>query len=451
MSFVRRGRRHALSKGRRRLIAVVAAAAAAAVAVPLALTDSATAEPDTSVGYPSAGSATWFSGKAFDACTAPPLTTIKAWAASPYRGLGVYISGVNRTCTQAELTAAYVTEVSRLGWRLLPIHKGLQPACGARATDQKISLTKATAYTQGTAAATEAVAGAKERGMLPGSALYNDIEHYDPADTACRDSVLSYLSGWTRKLHASGYLAGAYLNLNLGAANLADAYHSTAYARPDALWIARYDGVASLKGWTGITDTKWSVHQRAKQYQGDVTETWGGVTQPIDRNLVDAPTATVAHTYTAAKALTARTAPNATATAVTTYPAASAVGVVCQASGTKVGTTWVWDKLTDGSYVPDSYVSTPSKTTFSPPLPKCRYPWQVNAPTGLKQRTGPSTSYDAVGSLPNGALAWVACQKGGSKVGTTWVWNKLDNGYWVSDYYVTNPSNTTFSKPAPRC
>jgi hypothetical protein len=36
------------------------------------------------------------------------------------------------------------------------------------------------------------------------------------------------------------------------------------------------------------------------------------------------------------------------------------------------------------------------------------------------------------GSLPTGALAWVTCQRVGSKVGTTSVWDKLTNGRWVS-------------------
>jgi len=56
-----------------------------------------------------------------------------------------------------------------------------------------------------------------------------------------------------------------------------------------------------------------------------------------------------------------------------------------------------------------------------------------------------------VGSLPSGALAWVVCQRLGSKVGTTSVWDRLDDGSWVTDYYVATPSKTTFSRPAYRC
>jgi hypothetical protein len=45
----------------------------------------------------------------------------------------------------------------------------------------------------------------------------------------------------------------------------------------------------------------------------------------------------------------------------------------------------------------------------------------------------------------------VTCQAPGSLVGTTRVWDKLDTSRWITDFYIANPSNTTFSRPAPRC
>jgi hypothetical protein len=249
----------------------------------------AAAEPATTVAHPAKATATLYSGLAFDTCTAPPLSTIKAWGASPYRAIGVYVSGVNRSCRQPQLTASWVTEVSKLKWRLIPIHKGLQPPCGGKPTDQKIRPSQATS--QGTAEADDAVDEAKALGMLPGSALYNDIEHYSPTRATCRTAVLEFLSGWTRQLHRLGYVSGVYANLSSGAPHLSAVYTSPSYARPDALWIARYDRDSSLTGWTGISDSRWAVHQRAKQYRGDHHETYGGVTVNIDNNRFDAPVA----------------------------------------------------------------------------------------------------------------------------------------------------------------
>ena len=436
----------------RRLLAVSSAFVLGAAAA-LVLAPAAAAEPATSVAYPSGASATRYPGLALDTCTAPPLASVQAWSASPYRALGVYLSGVNRICAQPQLTASWVASVSRLKWRLLPIHKGLQPPCGARPTDAKISTSPATARSQGAAAAQEAITAARALGMLPGSALYNDSENYPQTDTTCRTAVLNYVSAWTKELHRVGWVSGVYMNLNLGAGQLADVYTSTTYARPDALWIARYDGVDSLKGWTGVADSKWAVHQRAKQFRGGHDETYGSVTLNIDTDRLDAPVATVAYPYkvTSATALNARTGPSTTYPVAATYAPGATLNVVCQAPGSKVGTTTVWDKLTNGAYVSDRYVSTPSDTGYSSPLPRCTYPYQVTATGGLTERSGPGAGYGSVGTSPNGALAWVTCQRAGSTVGTTRIWDRLDNGHYVSDHYVATPSGTTYSKPVPRC
>ncbi|MGP3950606.1 glycoside hydrolase domain-containing protein [Streptomyces sp. 7N604] len=435
---------------RSRLSLLVAAVTSTALTL-VVLAPRASAEPATPIGYPPGATATRYSGLAFDACTAPTLAAMKAWSASPYRAVGIYFGGVNRTCAQPQLTASWVTEVTKLGWRLLPIYKGLQPPCGARPQDAKI--TPAGAAAEGKAAATDAIAKAKALGLLPGSAFYNDIEPYSRTDTTCRTAVLKYLSAWTKELHARGYVSGVYMNLNLGAKDLSDVYNSTAYARPDALWIARYDGSSSLTGWANIANSKWAVHQRAKQYTNSHDETYGGVKINIDNDRLDAPVATVAYTYkvTSSTALSARSGPSTSYGVVRSLAPGSPVKAVCQAPGSKVGTTSVWDKLSDGTYVSDYYVSTPSNTGYSAPLPRCTYPYQVTAAGGVNQRTGPGTSYATAGTLPGGALAWVVCQASGSAVSGTKVWDKLDTGRWVSDYYVSNASNTTYSKPVPRC
>ena len=71
----------------------------------------AAAEPATTVLYPASASATRLNGLAFDTCTAPSLTAMRAWLSSPYDGVGVYVGGVNRSCTQPNLTASAASEV----------------------------------------------------------------------------------------------------------------------------------------------------------------------------------------------------------------------------------------------------------------------------------------------------------------------------------------------------
>src|SRR5215469_13871309 len=77
---------------------VLAAGVAGCLVVGLATP--APAKPATSVSYPAWASATRYAGLAFETCSAPPLASVQAWSASPYRAIGVYVGGVNRTCAQ---------------------------------------------------------------------------------------------------------------------------------------------------------------------------------------------------------------------------------------------------------------------------------------------------------------------------------------------------------------
>lgn len=422
----------------------------AAVLAALPITPAA-AEPASTVLYPTSASATRLTGYAFDTCSAPPLATMQAWRiASPYQGVGVYIGGVSRSCQQPNLAASWVTATSLQGWRIIPIYVGHQAPCTGRPNATKFASNTAGAL--GTADAADAVLQAQALGMLPGSAIYGDLEHYSPTDAACRAAVLTYVSAWTIELHRLGYLAGIYANRFSGAKHLSEAYIAPTYARPDVLWMARWDGIATLTDWAGIPNAHWSNHQRGKQFRGDHDETHGGVKINIDSDLFDAPVATVGYAYqiTSSANLNGRSGPKTSTPIVQSYAPAATVGVVCQTAGTKIGTTSVWNKLTDGNYVSDYYVSTPSNTSYSAPLPRCTYPFQVTIPT-LNKRAGPGPSYAISGTLPAGALGWVTCQRPGSKVGTTSVWDKLDDGTYVSDFYLATPSKTTYSPPLPRC
>ncbi|NEE00658.1 DUF1906 domain-containing protein [Phytoactinopolyspora halotolerans] len=432
--------------------AVCATTAAFALTVG-ALVSPAAAEPDTPVRYPTGSSANRAGGLGFDTCTAPSLDALRAWKSSPYRTVNIYFGGINRGCTQPNLTAAWVREVAAMGWKLLPTYFGRQPFC-------KFGSSKPYRYTASNAAyygrlgAQIAVGNAKDLGLLPGSALYADVEHYDRTNADCRRAVRRYVSAWTTTLHASGYLAGVYVHQDSGLRDLSYTYNSTTYARPDAVWMARWDGNTSLTGWPTAPDSHWAVHQRAKQYRGDHDETWAGVRLNIDSDSLNAPVALVARSYkvTSSTALNARSGPSTSYPVVRTHAPGSTLRVTCQGHGQKVGTSAVWDRLSNGTWVSDYYVSTSSSTGFSSALPRCTYPGQVTAKVALNARTGPGSSYPKTGTpLPRGSLAWVMCQKSGSKVQTSSVWNRLSDGRWVSDYYVSNRSDTSWSAPIPRC
>lgn len=423
---------------------------AATLAVPAA---PAAANPTTPATYPAGSSGTWFKGLAFDRCEAPSASAMQAWRGA-YGAVGVYISGRNRACkTQANLSSTWIGTVYAQGWKVIPIVVGYQAPCADRRYSQVIGPYRTNAVAQGEIDAAAAVGDAKGYGLRPGSAIYNDLENYSRTDLACRALVLSYLTGWTRELHRNGFVSGVYVNLSSGALDLSAAYTSTSYARPDAIWAARYDGNPSL-ALAGIPGTQWASRQRAKQYLADVTETHGGVTMTIDRNSFDAPVATVALTYsvTAPRGLNARTGPSTSYPVTKGYSSGAPLAVVCQTTGTTIDGSPVWDRLTDGSFVTDRYVSTPSNTTFSKPLPLCTYPFQVAASPLLRKRKSPSLTGAWAGVIYDGGLARVTCQRTGqSKVGNTSVWDRLDDGSWVSDHYVATRGSVSWTPPIPRC
>lgn len=430
------------------LTALLAALAIGALAPAVAAAD-----PATPASYPTASSATRVQGQFFDTCTAPSLAALAAWrGTSPYTGVNIYFGGRNRGCAQPNLTSAWVRSAATAGWSLIPTYFGDQPFCVYGSKPYRYTASQAAA--RGSADGADAVTRARALGLLRGSALYADVEHYDRSNTSCVAAVRTYVSEWTRALHRSGYLAGVYVHQDSGLRDLAGSYLSTSLARPDAVWMARWDGVATVTGWPTASNTQWAEWQRAKQYRGDHVETWGGVSMNIDSDIIKGPVATVAKAYrvTSSTPLNVRSGPSTADPVIAQLPSGSTVSIICQARGQLVGTTSVWDRIITGGYVSDRYVSTPSSTTFTAALPRCSYPGQTTISTPLNTRSGPGTTYPNLNQpLQGGALAYVACQKSGTLVSTTRIWNQLVDGRWVSDYYVSNPSNTTYSAPVPRC
>ncbi|MEU1503687.1 DUF1906 domain-containing protein [Kitasatospora sp. NPDC005748] len=250
----------------------------------------ATVLPDRS-GPPAQRVRDLYSGAAFDACTAPPLDTLRAWrGTSPYGAVGIYTSGSQRGCAQPGLTADWVRQARAMGWRFLPVHVGLQAPCSElKGKPQRID--PARAAQQGRAEAAEAVRGLTAVGLGKGSPVFLDIESYPMQDPACGQAVVDFALGWTQGLHAVGYRSGFYSSLDSGVADLAAAARAGSSPLPDTLWYARWDDHADTADSGALTSDLWADRQRVHQYRGNVTETYGGATLTVDRNQVDAPLA----------------------------------------------------------------------------------------------------------------------------------------------------------------
>jgi hypothetical protein len=234
---------------------------------------------------PTAHAASVYTGLGFDACSTPSTRTMSAWSSSPYRGIGVYIGGVNSACSQGNLNRSWVaTEVSA-GWHLIPIYVGLQApsnSCGCS------GITPSRAGAQGTAAAEDAIGDAQGVGIPSGNPIYYDMEAY-PNGGATTTAVMTFLSAWTAALHAKGYVSGVYSSASSGISDLASRYH-TGYLEPDDLWIADWNGRKSTSD-PYVPSSDWSNHQRLHQYSGSHNERYGGITLNIDGDYLDGATA----------------------------------------------------------------------------------------------------------------------------------------------------------------
>jgi len=232
-----------------------------------------------------------YAGRGFDACAAPAQDVMSAWlVSSPYKAIGIYMGGPNRFCAQPNLTASWVSTQQSAGWHLVPIYLGLQPYCST--SSKKFRFTAANAATSGRAAAHDAVVQAQALGLATGSTIYNDIEAYSSTNAACTTAVLTFLSAWTARLHDLGFFSGFYSSMGSGVRDEVAAYGSTTYVRPDFVWFARYDNVASVAE-VAIPGSYW-VHRRIKQYRSPSRpapavgpETYGGKTVNVDRDQLD--------------------------------------------------------------------------------------------------------------------------------------------------------------------
>ncbi|MEY9966640.1 hypothetical protein ABIA33_004705 [Streptacidiphilus sp. MAP12-16] len=218
-----------------------------------------------------AANATNYTGKGFDACAAPSAGSMSTWKAdSPYGAVGIYIGGADRGCSQPNLTSSWVQQQASAGWHFMPLYAGLQ----ARAITSPTS--------DGTAAADDAVAQAQSLGFAAGTPLYYDMEDYSHAYSS---TVLSYLSAWSKELHAKGYNSGVYSSSSSGITDVVNSKGS-GYAQPDVLFDANWNGVADTND-PVIPSGDWAQHQRVHQYTSNVQASYGGVSIPIDQDYLD--------------------------------------------------------------------------------------------------------------------------------------------------------------------
>ncbi len=234
-----------------------------------------------------------FYGRAFDTCQAPAVDTMRRWLASDYGAVGVYFGGRGRACAkQKHLSREWLSSVDDMGWRVLPLYVGSQSPCVVAKNKQHVRI-GSKPWEQGTREGTDAVNRAKEMGIEPESPLYLDMEAYRHKQRDCAKATLSFVRAWNREVRSHNYVPGFYSSANSGVTHMDEARRDGVRDLPSVMWFARWHTAPDLNGEPALGRDAWQPRSRIHQYAGNVTERHGGRTITIDRNLVDAPVATL--------------------------------------------------------------------------------------------------------------------------------------------------------------
>ncbi|KQW45968.1 hypothetical protein ASC77_18850 [Nocardioides sp. Root1257] len=225
----------------------------------------------------------------FDAASAPSLATMKAWLASPYRTVGVYVpvepgTDDRHDKVQSNLTASWVAEVTALGWHVLPIYLGVQAPEACQGHDfWHLSGTPATARTQGAQAAAYAARSVAALGISTSIPVFYDMEPYG---SGCSAPLQAFFDGWTTGLHDAGLRAGAYGTQITVMKDLAARLDDPTFHEPDAVWVATDSRTTTTTGFSAPPDGSF-VAERANQFRLGVTRTYGGVSINIDESVIN--------------------------------------------------------------------------------------------------------------------------------------------------------------------
>jgi hypothetical protein len=230
--------------------------------------------------------------KGLDTCAAPSLSVMYAWwNYSPYYDMGIYIGGSNRACSQPNLTSNWVQTSQGYGWDFYLTWVGPQSQCaGGGPYSTYINSNTTVAYQQGVGEAAAAQQYAQNLGLQGYTVFYYDLESYNSGNTACRNSVRSFLDGWGYMMAYAGHLSGVY-----GSPCNATDWVTIPHV-PSDVWLADWNGDPDVWGLAcGFPNGYWSYDQRIHQYSGNVWESYGGYGLNIDRDCADAPVAPNGH------------------------------------------------------------------------------------------------------------------------------------------------------------
>jgi hypothetical protein len=111
------------------------------------------------------------------------------------------------------------------------------------------------------------------------------MEAWDTTDTSCSAGVVAFVKAWDHELVHDRFIPGVYGSADSGIAQYL-APLSAKTGLPRLVDIADWDGLANTTS-PYVASAYWPDHQRLKQFEGDVSEAYGGFALQIDKDYVD--------------------------------------------------------------------------------------------------------------------------------------------------------------------
>lgn len=205
------------------------------------------------------------------------------WNNTPYWNFGLYIGGSFAGCPVNG--ASFVTSLRGMGWKIMPIWVGPQAPCSSFSV--RFSSNTTTARQQGRNEAIAAYNRLIALGMATeGTPVIYDLENFPTNNAACVSATKAFMQGWVEQMHLPpAQKAGVYgSSCASGIANFAGNANP-----PDFITGADWDSIKSVWNMACVSTGSWVNHQRHKQYRGDHSETWNGVTVAVDSDCSDGP------------------------------------------------------------------------------------------------------------------------------------------------------------------
>lgn len=159
--------------------------------------------------------------------------------------------------------------------------------------------------------------------------------------------------------------------------------------------------------------------------------------------------------------LNGRAVPEKAAPAVKVYAKGSRVQITCQASGGMAYGSTIWDKTSDGLWLPDRYVRT-GHSGFAPSIPRCEGAGKIeNQPStgegkvfrtssSLRGRATKTVGAPAVKEYGYRQDVTIVCQAYGPVAYGSPIWDKTSDNLWVPDRWIVTGTKG-FVDGLPKC